>query len=225
MSAFPSSSLDTPVAGPKSHPESTLPLPDERVLSVTVQTKPHSRWDTTARIAPVIEFVLGDITNETTDAIVNPAGPGLVDLAIRRAAGPALLEAFHRASRRLPAGRLQPGKAILTSGFDLAPVQVIHCGPPFYADDPHGARVDLVSCHVEALSIARARGFASISFPSIATGNHRYPVEEAAEVAVGTVIAELRAHAAPALVRFVLFHPSTLETYFNAARSRLKKHS
>jgi O-acetyl-ADP-ribose deacetylase len=226
MSAPLSSALDTPNSAAKSRPEaSPLPLPDERVLSVTVQSKPPGRWDANVRVSPVIEFELGDITNETTDAIVNPAGPGLVDLAIRRAAGPLLLEAFHRGSRRLPGGRLQPGKAILTAGFDLAPIQVVHVGPPFYADDPHGARVDLVSCHVEALSIARARGFNSISFPSIATGNHRYPVEEAAEVAVGTVIAELRAHAAPSLVRFVLFHPTTLEIYFNAARNRIKKHS
>lgn len=201
-------------------------LAGERVLSVTIQPKPPSRFEPAARVAPVIEFVIGDITNETTDCIVNPAGPGLVDLAIRRAAGPALLEAFHRASRRLPGGRLLPGKAILTAGFDLGATHVIHCGPPFYADDQHGARVDLVACHVEALAIARARGFNSISFPAIAIGNHRYPAQEAAEVAASTVIAELRAHAAPALVRFVLFEPSVFEIYYEAVRSRSgKKHS
>ncbi|HEY3494879.1 MAG TPA: macro domain-containing protein [Polyangiaceae bacterium] len=176
-------------------------------------------------MTPIIELVIGDITNETTDAIVNPAGPGLVDLAIRRAVGPQLLEAFHRASRRLPGGRLLPGKAILTAGFDLGPTHVIHSCPPFHADDPHGARVDLVACHIEALSIARARGFNSISFPAIATGVHRYPLAEAADVAASTVIAELRAHAAPALVRFVLFDPTALETYYEAVRSRSGKKS
>jgi O-acetyl-ADP-ribose deacetylase len=195
----------------------------EHVLSVTVQTKPAGRWEPVARVTPVIEFAVGDIANETTDCIVNPAGPGLVDLAIRRAAGPQLLEAFHRATRGLPGGRLLPGKAILTGGYDLGPTHVIHCGPPFYADDPHGARVDLVACHIEALNLARARGFNSISFPAIATGVHRYPLAEAAEVAASTVLAELRAHAAPALVRFVLFDAAALETYYDAVRSRTGK--
>jgi len=181
---------------------------ERRVLSIPV-------WGG----ATVIEFAVDDITAETTDCIVNPAGPGRVDLAIRRAAGPALLEALHRASRRLPGGHLRPGDAVLTGGFELAPTNVIHCGPPFYLDDPEKAWVDLVKCHVEALQLARANRFASISFPAIGTGVHRYPVEEAAEIAVGTVYEDLRTHAAPALVRFVLFDPATLDVYYRAARA------
>ena len=226
MSAI-SSSVDAAAAPLKRGPDSVpaTPFEGKTQYSLTVPLKPPGRFDSLARVAPVIEFVLGDIVEETTDAIVNPAGPGLVDRAIHASAGPGLLEAFHRATRRLAGGRLPPGKAILTVGHDLAPTQVIHVGPPFYADDPHGARVDLVSCHVEALNLARARGFNSVSFPSIATGNHRYPLEETAKMAVGTVIAELRAHAAPTLVRFVLFHPETLEAYLNAGRARIKKSS
>ena len=98
-----------------------------------------------------VEFTIGDITRETSDAIVNPAGPGLVDLAVRKAAGPELLEAFHMATGHLPEGRLAAGQAVVTPGFGLPGAHVIHCGPPVYADDPDKVRQDLVTCHVEIL--------------------------------------------------------------------------
>ena len=58
---------------------------------------------------------------------------------------------------------------------------------------------------------------ASISFPAIATGIPRYPPALAAKIAVGTVVTELRKHAAPMAVRFVLFTPAMLELYAGAA--------
>jgi O-acetyl-ADP-ribose deacetylase (regulator of RNase III) len=172
----------------------------------------------TAR-GPVLEFVVGDLTREQSDAIVNPAGAGLVDLSIRRAAGPELLEAFHQSASKLPTGKLSPGHAISTPGFDLAAGRVIHVDPPVYADDAVAAAKNLASAHTEALRLAREHRLASISFPAIATGIHRYPPALAAKIAVGTVVTELRAHAAPLAVRFVLFTPAMLELYAGAARA------
>jgi len=163
-----------------------------------------------------VEFTIGDITRETTDAIVNPAGPGLVDLAVRKAAGPELLEAFHLAIGHLPEGRLGAGQAIVTPGFGLPVGHVIHCGPPVYADDPEKARQDLVSCHVQALRQARAHGFTSVAIPAIGTGVYRYPVAEAAEIAVEAVTSELRAHGVPLRVRFVLSSQALLAAYSGA---------
>lgn len=168
-------------------------------------------------VAPLLEFIIGDITSENTDAIVNPAGPGLVDLAIRRAAGSGLLDAFHLASAALPGGRLVRGQAVVTPGFDLRAGHVIHCRPPVYADDPLQARKDLATCHRQALRMARAHGFTSISFPAIGTGVYRYPLAEAAQIAVGAVTADLRAHAAPMLVRFVLSTPAARAAYAGAS--------
>jgi len=168
---------------------------------------------------PVLEFVLGDLTREASDAIVNPAGAGMVDLAIRRAAGPELLEAFHQSALQLPTEKLSAGHAIWTPGFDLLAGRVIHVDPPVYADDPVAAARNLASAHTEALRLAREQGLASISFPAIATGIHRYPPALAAKIAVGTVVANLRAHAAPLTVRFVLFTPAMLELYAGAARA------
>lgn len=168
---------------------------------------------------PVLEFVVADITLETTDAIVNPAGAGLVDLAIRRVAGPSLLDAFHAGTGDLPGARLLPGHAFVTQGFALPAKHVIHCGPPAYADNPVRARHDLASCHAEALRLARELRLGSIAFPAIATGVYRFPVPEAAQIAVSTVIDELRENGGPSLVRFVLFGPAMLEVYSSVART------
>jgi O-acetyl-ADP-ribose deacetylase (regulator of RNase III) len=171
--------------------------------------------------APIIELVLGDITREETDAIVNPVGPGLVDLAIRRAAGPELLDAFHdRADELLPDGRVLPGQAIDTAGFRLRAAHVIHCGPPVFHDGAARAREDLIACHVQALRLARTRGWASVSFPAIGTGVYGYPAREAAEAAFEAVIDELRRQGGPR-VRFVLATPELLRTYAEAAAAAI----
>ncbi len=168
-----------------------------------------------------IELVTGDITLELSDAIVNPAGAGLVDLAIRRAAGPLLVEELHQRLFESGDAKLMPGRAIVTRGFGLPALHVIHCGPPVYFDGPVRGREDLAACHVEALRLARARGFASLSFPAIGTGVYRFPVREAAEIAVRTVVAEMRAHGGPGRVRFVLADAASLECYVAAARREL----
>jgi O-acetyl-ADP-ribose deacetylase (regulator of RNase III) len=160
---------------------------------------------------------MGDITDQRVDAIVNPVGPGLVDLAVRRSAGPELLEAFHAAVAELTDQRLAPGQAVVTPGFGLPAGHVIHVAPPIYADDPIAARAQLYAGHLEALRLARERGFASIAFPAIGTGIYRYPAAEAADVAVGAIVAAVRAHGGPRIIRFVLASPVMLARYAAAA--------
>ena len=116
-----------------------------------------------------------------------------------------------------------PGRAVeVTRGFGLASPHVIHCGPPVYFDGPALAREDLIACHVESIRLARACGFASISFPAIGTGAYRFPMAEAAEIAVRTVIDEIRAHGgARRAVRFVLRDGRRACVYAAAARRAL----
>jgi O-acetyl-ADP-ribose deacetylase (regulator of RNase III) len=76
-----------------------------------------------------------------------------------------------------------------------------------------------MSCHREALRLARERGFASIAFPALGTGVRGYPVEDAASAGLAAVVTELREYGAPGLVRFVLFGPSMLEAYLEAAHA------
>lgn len=136
----------------------------------------------------VIEVVLGDITDERTDAVVTAAneslmGGGGVDGAIHRAAGPRLAEAG------AAIGPCAPGEAMATPAFDLGPpVQhVIHTVGPVWEGGGHGEAEVLGSCYRRCLQVADELGVRSIAFPAIATGVYGFPANEAARVAVVTI--------------------------------------
>lgn len=174
-----------------------------------------------AQTLPLVELAIGDVTLEATDAIVNPAGGGQVDQAVRRTAGPALDAALRESIAALAPPRLVPGQIVVTSGFELRAKHILHCAPPIYADDPVRARKDLEACHAEALRVAKELGFISLSIPAIATGAHHFPMPEAAAIATRVVIESLRGQATLRLVRFVLNGPATLDVYADAARRQL----
>jgi O-acetyl-ADP-ribose deacetylase len=163
-----------------------------------------------------IDLELGDITHETTDAIVNAAnssllGGGGVDGAIHRAGGAAILEEC----RRL--GGCPTGDAKLTGGGRLAARHVIHAVGPFYRDGLHGEPELLASAYRRSLEVAVEHGLRSIAFPSISTGAYRYPIAEAAPIALGTVAAFLDEHPGRLdVVRFVLYGTRDLAVYSEA---------
>jgi O-acetyl-ADP-ribose deacetylase (regulator of RNase III) len=137
---------------------------------------------------PSIEVVVGDITSENVDAIVNAAnsslrGGGGVDGAIHRAAGPELA----RAGARLAPCR--PGDAKATPAFDLAPriQHVIHTVGPVWHGGEGGEEETLASCYRRALEVADELGATSVAFPAISTGIYGFPGEKAARIAVRTL--------------------------------------
>ena len=156
------------------------------------------------------EAVLGDITEERVDAIVNAAnssllGGGGVDGAIHRAGGPAILEEC-----RLLGG-CATGDAKATSGGNLPARWVIHTvGPVWRGGDAREAEL-LASCYARALEIARELGARTVAFPAISCGVYGYPIDEAARVAVDAV----RNHDRE-LVRFVLFNEATHDAFTDA---------
>jgi O-acetyl-ADP-ribose deacetylase len=168
----------------------------------------------------MLELVQGDITHESTDAIVNAAnsslmGGGGVDGAIHRAGGPAILEECKKI--RDARGRLPTGQAVITGGGRLPARHVIHTVGPVYRDGSHGEEELLRSCYRSCLALAREHQLRSVAFPSVSTGIYGYPVAPAARAALGTVADELGEHAgALDLVRFVLFDADTLEAYKQA---------
>ncbi|MEU6610410.1 O-acetyl-ADP-ribose deacetylase [Streptomyces shenzhenensis] len=153
-----------------------------------------------------ITLVQGDITRQSADAIVNAAnssllGGGGVDGAIHRRGGPAILEAC-RALRAARYGKgLPTGRAVATTAGDLDAHWVIHTVGPVYqvsGSDP----ALLASCYRESLRVADELGARAVAFPAISTGVYRWPMDDAARIAVETV---RNTPTAVEEVRFVLF--------------------
>lgn len=159
----------------------------------------------------------GDITEQDTDAIVNAAnktlrGGGGVDGAIHRAGGSAILDEC------IAIGGCETGEAVITTGGNLRAKYVIHTVGPVYGGGERGEAFLLKSAYDNCLSLASSNGIKSIAFPSISTGAYRYPLDEAAEIALSSVIAYLRKQDDLELVRFVLFSDKVLEAYESKLR-------
>lgn len=159
----------------------------------------------------------GDLTKETTEAIVNAAnnsllGGGGVDGAIHRAAGPELLEEC----RAL--GGCDTGQAKSTRGYRLPARWVIHTVGPVWHGGGRGEAGLLASAYRRSLEEAVRLGAATVAFPAISTGVYGYPRDEAAEVAVTTVSAFLKEHPEIKEVRLVCFSADSAEAHRQALR-------
>ena len=162
----------------------------------------------------------GDITGETTDAIVNAAnssllGGGGVDRAIHRTGGPAILAECRQIMGKI--GSLPSGKAVITTGGNLAARHVIHTVGPIYRGGEQGEAEKLASCHRESIRLADEHAITSLSFPAISTGAYGYPVSEAASIAIASTVEALASAHHVSKVRFVLFDIATLKAYARAA--------
>ena len=132
-----------------------------------------------------IDLLRGDITKLDVDAIVNAAntsllGGGGVDGAIHRAAGPKLLEEC----RSL--GGCQPGQAKITRGYNLPVPFVIHTVGPVWSGGNRGEAEALANCYRNSLRLAAENEIKTIAFPAISCGAYRYPIAEAAQIALRT---------------------------------------
>ena len=159
----------------------------------------------------------GDITNESTDAIVNAANSRLaggagVDGAIHRAGGPSIMQECRKI------GGCPTGQAVITTGGNLKAKYVIHTVGPVYQGGNKGEAALLKSAHLESLKLASARKLKSIAFPAISTGVYGYPVNEAANIALKTAIDYLKEHGDIELVRFVLFGRNTYDIFAEELR-------
>jgi O-acetyl-ADP-ribose deacetylase (regulator of RNase III) len=162
-----------------------------------------------------IELVLGDITRQKVDAIVNAAnttllGGGGVDGAIHRAAGPSLLEDC----RKL--GGCSTGEARITKGYKLPAKFVIHTVGAVWRGGRSGEDGLLASCYEGSLKLAEENGIKTIAFPSISTGAYGFPIERAARIGVKTVWDNLEKMKGVEKVIFVCFSQADYEVYKKA---------
>ena len=162
-----------------------------------------------------IMTILGDITKQNVDAIVNAAntsllGGGGVDGAIHRAAGPDLLKECRTLNG------CETGKAKITKGYRLPARYVIHTPGPIWHGGSRGEDALLESCYRSCLCLASENGCTTVDFPSISTGVYHFPLERAAKIAVSTILAYLAQHAEIERVRMVCFDEKTKVHYDRA---------
>lgn len=162
-----------------------------------------------------LEVVQGDITSQgDVAAIVNAANAELrsgggVAGAIHAAAGAKLEEE----ARLL--GPIKPGQAVITDGYDLPNRYVIHALGPVYSQDRPEEEL-LANCYRNSLALAEEHGIESVAFPAISTGVFGYPAEDAAEVALRTVLKSIEELKSLRRIRFVLFSEEDFEIYEGA---------
>jgi O-acetyl-ADP-ribose deacetylase len=160
----------------------------------------------------------GDITRQETEAIVNAAnsrlaGGGGVDGAIHGAGGPAIMEECRRI------GECPTGQAVITTGGKLKAQYVIHTVGPIYRDGTRGEEKQLASAYRESLTLARKKGIRSLAFPSLSTGAYGYPLDEAATIALKTVVGFIKENPAFDRVGFILFGSPSYQAYERALRN------
>ncbi|TVM00506.1 MAG: O-acetyl-ADP-ribose deacetylase [Candidatus Brocadia sp. WS118] len=169
----------------------------------------------------VLELTEGNITEQETDAIVSAAnssllGGGGVDGAIHRAGGPAILEACKKL------GGCPTGEARITTGGNLKAKYVIHTVGPVYHDGKRNEPELLAKAYKNSLALTSQYKLRSVAFPSVSTGAYGYPLNEAAMIALKTVIAYLETHTDIQVVRFVLFNFKACQIYENTLKALIQ---
>jgi O-acetyl-ADP-ribose deacetylase (regulator of RNase III) len=165
-----------------------------------------------------VNIVVGDITKQDVEAIVNAAnssllGGGGVDGAIHRAGGPEILAECREIRRtRFPEG-LPTGEAVITTAGKLPALYVIHTAGPIYGEE-HGKEAELLAdCYHNSLTLAVEKNLTSVAFPAISTGVYGYPPEKAAEVASRTIENFLSTDRQLKEVRLVFFQARDAEVF------------
>lgn len=176
----------------------------------------------------ILRLVKGDITDMTTEAIVNAANSSLlggegVDGAIHRKGGPKILEECKKIRATEWPGGLPTGKAVITSGGNLKAKHVIHTVGPIWHGGERGESELLRAAYMNCLGLAVSEGLRTVAFPSISTGAYGYPVEKASFVALRAVREFLEKETSLAEVVFVLFSDAALQVYESAAEKRFNQ--
>ena len=174
----------------------------------------------------MIELIRGDITEASTDAIVNAAntsllGGGGVDGAIHRAGGKAILEECMRIRDRQ--GGCKIGEAVITTAGKLPAKFVIHTVGPVWNGGGKGEAQLLSQAYTNSLSLAVDHGIETIAFPNISTGIYHFPKLQAARIAIDTVSAFLATNKKIKKIVFVCYDAENYAIYADLLKSKDNK--
>jgi O-acetyl-ADP-ribose deacetylase (regulator of RNase III) len=176
--------------------------------------------------AKTLRIVIGDITEQDTDAIVNAANPSLmggggVDGAIHRKGGPAILrECTEIRERQYPRG-LPTGGAVITTGGNLKARHIIHTVGPIWRGGKEGEPQQLARAYENSLRLAAERGLRTIAFPAISTGAYGYPAEKAAGTAIKTTVTHLQENTEIEEITLVTYTHEDYRTHAKVAEETL----
>jgi O-acetyl-ADP-ribose deacetylase (regulator of RNase III) len=164
----------------------------------------------------VLELTQGDITDQTTDAIVNAANSALqlgggVAGAIRRKGGPTIQEECNRI------GGTHVGGAVITTGGNLAAKYVIHAVGPRHGEEHEDAK--LKDATLNSLILADQKNLKSIAFPAISTGIFGFPKDRCATIMLSTTIAYLEGPTKLEKVVYCLYDQKTFEIFKRTLQS------
>lgn len=167
-----------------------------------------------------ISVIMGDITRQSVDAVVNAAntsllGGGGVDGAIHRAGGKAILDECIQIRNRQ--GGCKTGEAVITAGGNLPAKYVIHTvGPVYSTSNAAKAETLLANAYSNSLKLAVDNNIKTIAFPNISTGIYHFPKDKAAAIAIKTVKEFLETDNLIEQVIFVCFDEENYELYSNS---------
>lgn len=172
-----------------------------------------------------VRLLRGDITQHRADAIVNAANSHLspgggVCGAIHRAGGPTIADECRKIwSER---GPIPPGSAVATTAGLLPAQYVIHAVGPMWEGGNRSEAELLANCYRQSMRVADELKLHSIAFPAISTGIFGYPVEQAAWVAIPTVVESLKLAKHLVLALIVLYDRIGLDTFAKVAAAQRK---
>lgn len=165
-----------------------------------------------------VRLVVGDITEQKIDVIVNAAnstllGGGGVDGAIHRVGGSAILEECREIRRSQYPEGLPTGHAVITTAGDLPARSVVHTVGPIYGRHDGREQELLAACYKSSLQLAVQNSLNSIAFPAISTGAFGYPAAKAAAVASQAIMEFLATDSLIREVRLVFFGQSDMKVF------------
>jgi O-acetyl-ADP-ribose deacetylase (regulator of RNase III) len=164
-----------------------------------------------------LEAVLGDLTEELVDAIINAAnsqlmhGGGLAAAIVRR--GGSIIQ-----EESAQAAPVAVGDATVTSGGSLPARWVIHAVGPRWGEGDE--ELKLRSAVRASLDQARQLTASSVALPAISTGIFGYPKREGTSTIVDEILAWLARNPDTSLrtIRLTAFDSPTAEYFADALR-------